>query len=551
MKYYLFFAIIFGIYLYINIPLVISFDFLNDDLMIIFYSQKYPLPLFTFWENGLQELIPGAGSQSFRYRPLSSLAFYITSFLFGLKPWLWALSAHINHLANFVLLITIFRKIQSQFNFNSNAYMVLPIFYLFYPGNVTNVGWAAGRMDLIVIFFCLASFYFSFQYVERNKLYYLVISAFLFLAGTLIKENATCWFAIEFLFFWLIYRLQNKPPHLFISAIKIFKSKVSILIVYVFLRSILAGINNKSIVEGINVFSILTAYIKSLLFTFLPVDSGTFIYSLDSSMIGYGIFFAIYFISLIAIFIFISPRKNIFVTSIVFLSITGISLSYYIIAGGGTYRLFVLTFICSLIFIFIFVCAKGNQLLKFNYYTRTSAIIIFLFFVYGFNKISNQWITNYKVQKESLTSLLPLYDNDKENIILDYPHSLGQTSCFSDIGIYLFYKANNKIGRYNNITELAGINSHNAEHYVIGSTIERKDNSFILSSEFNDTYFSPEAFYTQKSLVGEKFNLKGYSFEVLKLNSFSKPLSISLELKLSDDKEVNIIKYSNGKFEKF
>lgn len=550
-KYYLFFAVLAAIYLFINIPLIKNFVFLNDDLMIIFYSQKFPFPIATFWENGLQELIPNAGIDSFRYRPLSSLMFNITSLLFDLKPWLWALAAQLNHVINFVLLILVFKKIQELFSIKSNIYFILPVFYLFYPANVANVGWAAGRMDLAVILFCLASFYFSLLYVQRYTIYYLLISAVLFLSGTLIKENATCWFAVEFLLLWLIYRLQNRPSEFFRSALTIFKSKVSILIVYVFFRSIIAGISNKSVFENIKIFSSVIAYVKSLLFTFLPIDSGTFIYSFSSSTTIAGISYTIYFAAIITIVVCIYPRKNIFVSSFVFLLISGMTLSYYIIAGGGTYRLFALTFTSALIFIFILICAKGSELRKFNFYVKASAAIIFLFFVYGFTKTSDYWIVNYKVQEESLSSLLPLYDKDKPNIILDYPHSLGQASCFSDIGIYLYHKANGKIGRYNNITELAGINSHDAVHYLEGSTIEKIDNSFILTSGFNDTYFSPEAFYTQKSFVGEKFNnLNYYSFEVLKLNSFLKPSSIKLEPK-GNISDVNIIKFSNGKFEKF
>lgn len=551
LKYYLFFTVVFAGYLYINIPLIKNFVFLNDDLMIIFYSLKHPFPLFTFWENGLQELIPTAGVDSFRYRPFSSLIFYTTSLFFDLKPWLWALAAQLNHIINFALLIVVFKKIQQIFNFKSKIYFMLPFFYLFYPANVANVGWAAGRMDLAVIFFCLTSFYFSLLYIERKTFYYLLISSILFLTGTLTKENATCWFAVEFLLFWFIYRLRNRPPELFKFLLKIFKSKIIILIIYVFLRSIVAGISNKSVFDNFKVFSTITAFTKSLLFTFLPVDSGTFIYSLDSSTLVCGIFYSIYFCGLIAIFILIYPRKNVFISAFVFLSISGITLFYYIIAGGGTYRLFTLTFTCSLIFAFILICAKGNQSVKFNSIARFFAILVFLFFVYGFNKISHYWLVNYKVQEESLSSFLPLYDKDKKNVILNYPHSLGQASCFSDIGIYLYYKATGKIGRYNNINELAGINSHNEEHYLQGNVIEKKDNFFILTSAFNDTYFSPEPFYTQKSFAGEKFNNpKDFSFEVLKLNSFSKPLSVKLEPK-DNTKDVNIIKFSNGKFEKF
>ncbi|MBS1492644.1 MAG: hypothetical protein JST55_04000 [Bacteroidetes bacterium] len=496
----------------------------------------------------MKDLIPNAGTDSFRYRPLSSFIFFITSFLFGLKPWLWSLAAQLNHILNFLLLILIFKRIRTFFDSKSNLYLILPLFYLFYPGNVANVAWAAGRMDLAVILFCLSSFYFSLKYIEQRNFYFLLISAILFFLATLVKENATCWFAVELLLFWVIYRIKNKPAELFKSLLKIFKSKVSILILYIICRSVLAGVTNKEILANVKIITTINAFLKSLLFTFLPVDSGTFIYSFDSSLITSIILYSIYFASLIVISILIYSRKKIFVYSFSFLSIAFITLFYYTIAGGGTYRLFALTFTSSLIFLFIIICAKE----KLNFLTKISGLIIFLFFVYGFNKVSDYWIVNYKLQEESLSSLINIYDKDKENVILDYPHSLGQASCYSDIGIYLYYKANNEIGRYNNITELAGINSHVESHYIEGCSIEKKDETYILTSGYNDTFFSPEPFYTQKSSVGEKFNnQKDYLFEVMKLNSFNKPTVVKLQRINYQNKEISIIKYSNGKFEKY
>ena len=94
--------------------------------------------------------------------------------------------------------------------------------------------------------------------------------------------------------------------------------------------------------------------------------------------------------------------------------------------------------------------------------------------------------------------------------------------------------------------------SHNAEHYLNGSIVEQNNNSFIVNSEFNDTYFSSEPFFTEKSVLGEKYsNLKNYSFEVLKLNSFSKPVSIKLQPVSEVHKDINYIKFEDGKFTKF
>lgn len=549
-KYCLFYFVIFGLYLFINLPLITNFVFLADDLPIIFFSQKSPFTLFTFWENGLQELIPAAHFDSFRYRPLTSFVFYLTALIFELKPSFWAIVSQVNHLINFALLIIIFKKIQTLFNFRSFLYLVVPFFYLFYPGNVTNLAWASGRIDLMVIFFCLTSFYFSIIYIERKKFYFLIFSSFLFFLGTLTKENALSWVVVEFFLLWQIYFLYNKPPALFTSLVKLLNAKLTAGMIYMLLRSTFAMINDKSIFTNLNLFGAATAFLKSLLFTLLPVDSGTFIYSYKSSPVLFLFLCVIYFSLLIFLFGSVFSKrdlgKNIFALSSILFS----TLFFYLIAGGGTYRLFVLTFTSLLISFFILICAK--RLERINYRIKIASVIVFLFFVYGFNKISDYWIANYKLYESSIASLLSIYEKDKANVILNYPHTLGQAYCYSDIGVYLYYKANNKIGRFNNITELAAINSLDYNHYITGGTIERENGSFIVSSEYNDTYFSPGAFFTEKSTVGQKYNnLKNFSFEVLEVNSYSKPLKVRLQPSPNFNDEANLIKFSNGKFVRY
>jgi len=550
-KYFLFFTVIFGIYFYINVPLVLKSVFLADDLPIIFFSQKTPFTLFTYWENGLQELIPAAKFESFRYRPVTSFMFYLTYVIFDLKPMLWGFVSQLNHLINFALLIIILKKIQALFYNKNLLYLIVPVFYLFYPGNVTNLAWASGRIDLLVIFFCLSSFYFSLQYIQKKNFYFLIISSVFFLLGTLTKENALSWFIVEFLLLWQMYYLLNKPPQLFTSAVKLLNAKLTAGIIYVLLRTSFANISDKSAFANLKFLTGISAYLKSLFFTILPVDSGTFIYSLIEYDILSLSACVIYFSTLSLILIVFFPQKNWIAALLSGFGITLSTLSFYIITGGGTYRLFVLTFTTLLVYFFILMCGKSITKSIFNIRFKVAALIVLIFFIFGFNKISDYWIVNYNLQEVSLDSLLPLYDSRKENIILNYPHSLGQTYCYSDIGVYLFYKVNNRLGRFNNISELAAINSTSAINYIKGMDITEDNHSFVVSSPYNDTYFSPGAFFTEKSFAGEKYgNLKNYSFEVLKLNSFSKPLSIKLEPKQDADTSLNYIKFVNGKFEK-
>lgn len=547
----LFFVLISGVYFFINIPIVKNCIFLADDLSVIFFSNLNPFPIDTYWEDGLQNLIPTLQIEKVHYRPLTSLLTHLTYLAFGLKPLYWAVVSQGIHLINFVVLIYVFLEIQKIFNIKKVwLCFIVPIFYLFYPGNATNLAWLAARTDLIVILFCVSSFYFSLKYIQSRNFLFLIISSLLFLLGTITKENVVSWFVVEFMLVWQIYFLCNKPPSIFSSLVKLLNAKVTVCILYIFCRSVLALISNKSVLEDINFSNIIPVYFKSLLFTILPVDSGTFIYSFADSTVEFLLMYGVYFLVIVSVVIMVFPRKDFFKFNFIAFIITLSTLSFYIIAGGGTYRLFALTFVSLLIFVFNFLCVKQN--ISLGYPLKISSVIILVFFIYGSSKISNYWITNYKLQSESLESLFPIYDKDKENVVLNYPHALSQTYCYSDIGIYLYYKVNGTIGRFNNITGLAAITSHNDEHYIQGSTIEKINNTFTLSSEFNDTYFSSEPFFTGKSFTGEiYFNHKNYSIEVLKLNSYSKPVSFKLEYTGTFNQPVNYIIFTNGKFEKY
>ncbi len=549
--FFIFFIILFGIYFFINIPIIANCVFIADDLPVLFFSNLNPFPIATYWENGIQQLIPSVQIDSIHYRPLTSFLTYACFVAFGLKPVYWAIISQIIHLANFVFLIFVLLEIRKILKVkNTWMCLVVPAFYLLYPGNVTNLAWLSARTDLIVILFCLSSFFFSLKYIQSKKFYLLILSSFLFLLGTLTKENAVSWFIVEFMLIWQIYFLANKSPEIFTSLTRLLNAKVTACIIYIFGRSVLAMIDNKSIIANLKLITIVPAYFKSLLFTFLPVDSGTFIYTFVDSKVIFIVLFGIYFASLLIVMYYLRPQKYfsqmLFIGFVISLS----TLSFYIIAGGGTYRLFALTFLSLLIFFFNLLSQKENPLNKVSFKIATSIVLIY--FVFGSVKISGYWLVNYKLQNESLESLAKIYDGNKENVVLSYPHALGQSYCYSDIGVYLYYKVNESIGRYNNVKGLVAITSHNSEHYLHGSILEQINNSFIVNSEFNDTYFSSEPFFTEKSGLGEKYNnLKNYSFEVLKLNSFSKPVSIKMQPVPEFTKDINYIKFTDGKFIKF
>ena len=547
-KYFYFLCVAVGLYLFIYIPVVKNCSFVADDLPVIFFSNENPLPIASYWENGLEKLIPELQIAHNHYRPLTSLFAFLSFKLFDFNSSLWSLFSQILNLVNFLLIIVVTQQICILFKKKENyiGYFIA-VLYLLYPGNVTNLAWISARTDLLVILFSLSSFYFTLKFIQSDRKSFLTISAAIYLLGLFTKENAISWFVVEFVLIWQIYRLLNSPPLIFSSLVKVLNVKASTCIIYVLFRSAIAMIDTKSAFKEFNIVTTITAYFKSLLFTLLPVDSGTFIYMYASSPGIFTVCFFLFFSALVYLAYILLSGKEKFVMSFIFLLITASTLSFYAVAGGGTYRLFALTFVSTLLFSHNLIISK-----KINLPFKISFAMLFVFFVAGSYKLSDYWIENYKLQNECLTSLEKIYEKDKDNIIINYPHSLGQAYCFSDISVYLFFKMNGTIGRYNNVTSLAAINSYDKADYIKQNRIEKYNEVLIVTSDFNDTYFSHEPFFTEKSMLGEKYtNLKNYTFEVLKLNSFSKPLSYKINYSGINRSNANYIEFTEGKFKKF
>jgi len=545
------------VYVVISIKIILNCQFVAEDLPIIFFSQKNPLSFFTYWEYGLKELIPDPKLEVFRYRPLTSYIFYLTSEIAGLRPSLWAMVSHAVHLINYFILVQIFREIQKLFNKENKTFCYLiALFYLFYPGNVTNVAWVSGRIDLFVIFFCLMAFYYAIKYITGKKIIFLCLNIVSFYLATLTKENGVSYVVIELLMLYIIKLLISNKPDFFKIAIKIFFIKLSVLLIYFIQRKFVAGINDTSFLDNFNFVTYFVVFVKSLLFTILPIDSGSFIdffyINPVASVVVYILFFAC--IGFVLIFCFSGMQQKIVKVLLAGVTIALTTLIFYISFGGATYRLFALTFTSLIIFVFILLTYNRSLKKPFNKWNLVSiaGIVLWVFFFIGYLNIAEYWNANFKIHKESLNSLTKLYDPKKENLIITYPHSLGQTYCFSDIGTYIYFEKNGTIGRYNNVTELAAINSYNEKDYNGGCIVEKNNAKLVVSSN-NDNYLSPGAFFTQKSFIGENYsNLKNYSMEVLKINEASKPVSVMLKPKHnSDTNSVQFIKFINGKFERF
>ena len=143
---------------------------------------------------GKNNLLPGG-----RYRPLSQAMFAIEKEFFGFNPFM-------GHLINilwyaftcmllYIVLMKLFKNVASV-----QWYLTIPfiasLLFAAHPLHTEVVANIKGRDEILCLFFSLLTVYFILQYLEKRKIYLLVVNLFLFLLAILSKENAFTFLAV-------------------------------------------------------------------------------------------------------------------------------------------------------------------------------------------------------------------------------------------------------------------------------------------------------------------------------------------------------------------
>lgn len=160
------------------------------------------------------------------YVPLTALSNSITYHFFKLNPKPYIAINLIIHLCNIVLLFIFLSKILKS----SFVPLVVTTIFALHPLNVEVVAYAAGRRDVLFVFFYLLSIIFYIDSITKKRItYYLISIAFAILA-LLSKGNALTIVATLFIIdLFLGKRFKdksvwlNKIPFLLLSIITIYK----------------------------------------------------------------------------------------------------------------------------------------------------------------------------------------------------------------------------------------------------------------------------------------------------------------------------------------
>jgi len=176
---------------------------LDDSLMITdnTFTQKGVSGIKEIFTNdafvgflGKNNLLPGG-----RYRPLSQVMFAVEKELFGFNPFVGHLINILLYAFTCMLLFVVLMKLFKNFT-AERWYLTIPfiaaMLFAAHPLHTEVVANIKGRDELLCLFFSLLTVLFTLQYLEKKKLYLLILNFFFFILAILSKENALTFLAI-------------------------------------------------------------------------------------------------------------------------------------------------------------------------------------------------------------------------------------------------------------------------------------------------------------------------------------------------------------------
>jgi len=139
----------------------------------------------------------------YMYTPLTFLSYAVDLKIWGMDPFGFRLSNLLLHLLN-AILVFIFAR---QFLKKTIVAFFIALLFAFHPANVDTVAWISARSNLLAGLFILLSLICYFQYAEKLKLTYLLLSIVAYLLSLLAKSSGIL---LPFFLFVIDYLVKRK-----------------------------------------------------------------------------------------------------------------------------------------------------------------------------------------------------------------------------------------------------------------------------------------------------------------------------------------------------
>ena len=134
---------------------------------------------------GFDENSPRAGQSRQFYRPLTSFSYWLDFQIWGLNPASFHLTNILLQVLNSILLFGLLLRL----GFGRPASFSGALLFSVFPAHFENVSWISGRTDLLSFFFAALSLLIFLDFLEKRGFLRLTVSALLYLAALLSKEN--------------------------------------------------------------------------------------------------------------------------------------------------------------------------------------------------------------------------------------------------------------------------------------------------------------------------------------------------------------------------
>lgn len=421
----------------------------------------------------------------------------------------------IQNLGGFLLLVFIGGLIVLYKTKRPDISLIASAHILIYPNNLHNICWTAGRDDIMLTLFSLASIYFAYRYISSKSLYNLFLSSLFLILALLSKETAV---TLPLVIIFLVYSESGLKAA---GMKKILFTNLTILILYIICKYVL----NQLTIPGNSFFSIIISFFEILISLLVPFD---YLSLRTSFLVQDNLIFA-YLLILVIIFVFFTKESK---ESLRIILNAIILLLLLILPNlmAGYFRPQLILYPFSIITIYIVSKLLYNYnfkgwLKKIEAYFLIAVILLWSL-ISGLTV--RQWDATYELSRETMKSALRVsFDFEGKNIIIGQPGRVKQSFMFDKItGPYNYYKYYDCVVK-DSLYDLVLLGTLNDESLNIPLTYKR-----INSDEFDVWVNSENQFFYVEGFNNKKFSQgiisNGILVQALENNSYGKAKKIKI-----------------------
>jgi len=329
--------------------------------------------------------------------------------------------------------------------------------------------------------------------------------------------------------------------------------------IYLFIRLFVLQIYPPLNYGEIKIFEVFIIILRSLVEFIIPVDSGVLM-----NLTGeYGVWIIILFFVYLFVFVLflagnIKSAKEKRKMVLILLMIPVFTFAFYYFRGGLSFRFYSSTFAFWLIGLAVFsVWNKRTSI--FTVACKNICIsFILIVFIFGSYNVVSAWSKSFIESREFFNQFVNL-NTEKEIVLLNYPHSLNNSYCFSDIDYAFGFYKTGSFRKYPCFIQGAATSMYSPSDYdnIMVECRQLCDTVFVLSSNSPNCYFLPFPFYNESIYINDTIEIsKNVSFipqnSVVVSTWFQKTKTNSIKLLIRKSyKERIYLYYSEGKLIEF